>query len=66
MATFSMKWLNNYFKPTPKKWRLFGDSLLLSCIGVVNYVSSDPVLLKIVVSGMIAGKFISNIFSEKK
>lgn len=59
-----MKLLDKYWKPTPKKWRLFGDSLLVSCMGAVNYVATDHTMLRIVVTGMIIGKFLSNLSTE--
>lgn len=58
--------LTDYYKPTPAKWRKFGDSLLLGCLGVINYVSVDVTTLRIVVTCMILSKFITNFFTEDK
>ncbi len=64
--------LNNYYKPTPKKWRQFGDFLLLMipvCVGIIQsapnldetqkywFLSGCTVFLTI-------GKFITNLFKD--
>jgi len=64
--------INNYYKPTPKKWRQFGDFLLLMipvCIGVIQnapnltedekywWLAGCSVTLTI-------GKFITNLFKD--
>lgn len=72
--------LNKYYaKPTHKKWRKIGDSLLYGCgaIGASGLFAFDEIKqifdeheLKIIigfvlVSGFL-GKFISNFFKEEK
>ena len=68
--------INNYFKATPKKWRVIGDSLLAVSVFITeNALSSlqsgqataDEVLW--VARGAIAigviGKFLTNFFKEE-
>jgi hypothetical protein len=68
----------NYWKPTPKKWRKIGDSLLavatvLSIGGLWQFDNLkdvfSPVELKIMIvssilSGVV-GKFLTNFFKEE-
>lgn len=70
--------LKNYYKPTPKKWRQIGDSIL--AVGV--FVTSggllafdklslifEPKELKIIICIAlilgVSGKFITNFFKEE-
>ena len=71
--------INNYFHPTPKKVRIFGDSIL----AVSTFVTSGGLLafdqlkdiftpheLKIIIGCAFAagviGKYVSNFFKEEK
>jgi hypothetical protein len=63
--------LNNlsegYSKPTPKKWRKLGDSLLAVSTTISTYAIVEDMkwlALSTVVLGA-AGKFLSNFFSEE-
>lgn len=69
---------NNYWKPTPKKWRKIGDSLLavatlLSVGGLWQFDSLKEIFsaeeLKFMIIGSIvlgvAGKFLTNFFKEE-
>lgn len=72
-----MKSLKNYYKPTPKKWRKLGDALL-ACAGLIGgggILAYDqlkdlytPKELKMFIGVAlvvgIAGKFITNFFTE--
>lgn len=58
--------LKSYFLPTPKRLRIFGDSLaaagtLGASIAVLN---GHPIAGTIVMIVAVAGKFISNFFTE--
>ena len=56
----------NYFKPTPKRFRVLGDSLASASVFVSTYgVLNDMKQMAIVVlvSGWV-GKFLTNFFSE--
>lgn len=58
--------LKEYFKPTPKRLRVFGDSLaaagtLGASIAVLN---GYPIVGTIIMIVAVIGKFISNFFSE--
>ena len=63
-AKFGFK---NYFKPTPKKIRIFGDSLaaastLAASLTVMN--GSPNIGTAILITGWV-GKFISNFFTDE-
>jgi flagellar motor component MotA len=74
-----MKTLKNYYKPTPKKWRKLGDALL-ACAGVVGgggilaydslkelYTPKElKLMIGIALVVGIAGKFLSNFFTDEK
>ena len=58
---------NQYFKPTPKRLRVFGDSLaaagtLGASIAVLN---GHPVAGTTILIVAVIGKFISNFFTEE-
>jgi len=70
--------MNNYWKPTPKKWRKIGDSLLavatlLSIGGLWQFDNLkdlfSPEELKYMIIGSIVlgvvGKFLTNFFKEE-
>ena len=57
-----------YFKPTPKRIRIFGDSLaaagtLGASIAVLN---GHPVAGTIIMGAAVVGKFISNFFTDEE
>lgn len=59
--------LKSYFKPTPKRLRVFGDSLaaagtLGASIAVLN---GHPVAGTTIMVVAVVGKFISNFFTEE-
>ena len=57
----------NYFKPTPKKWRKLGDALLATSTTVAGFAIVEDykwVALTAVLIGAI-GKFLSNFFTEE-
>ena len=64
MAKFGFK---HYFKPTPKRIRIFGDSLAASAVFFASYaaINGMPVLGTIVLLSGWAGKFISNFFTDE-
>lgn len=56
-----------YFEPTPKRVRVFGDSLAAAgtfgaSIAVLN---GHPIVGTIVICAAVLGKFISNFFTEE-
>lgn len=58
--------LKSYFLPTPKRLRVFGDSLaaagtLGASIAVLN---GHPIAGTVIMIVAVAGKFISNFFSD--
>ena len=64
MATPSLK---SYFKPTPKRFRVLGDSLasasvMVSTYAIVNDMKSVAIL--VLASGWL-GKFITNFFTDE-
>lgn len=59
--------LKSYFKPTPKRLRVFGDSLaaagtLGASIAVLN---GHPIAGTVIMVVAVIGKFISNFFSDE-
>jgi len=63
-----MKALENYYKPTPKKWRIIGDSIqdiAIAAGSIVAMVAAPPawVPVGILILGRI-GKIITNFASE--
>ena len=56
--------LSNYFKPTPKKLRIFGDTLLTLSLTASTYsaaMENKMVAIIVMIVG-VAGKFITNMF----
>lgn len=55
--------LKPYFSPTPKRIRIFGDSLAAASIMIAGLNISDPTVMLIcaIVGGL--GKFLSNFFT---
>lgn len=61
-----MKW-SNYFKPTPKRVKVLGDSLAASAmfIATITMVSGyEKIAIGVAVTGMV-GKFLSNFFADE-
>jgi hypothetical protein len=61
-----MKW-SNYFKPTPKRFRVLGDSLAASSTFAASLsIAADQkwVGIAIIVCGW-AGKMLTNFFAEE-
>ena len=56
-----------YFEPTPKRIRVFGDSLAAAgTFGAgIAVLNGHPILGTIVMGAAIVGKFISNFFTEE-
>lgn len=59
--------LKEYFQPTPKRLRVFGDSLaaagtLGASIAVLN---GHPIAGTVIMVVAVVGKFISNFFTEE-
>ena len=59
--------MNNYYEPTPKKWRKLGDSLLaVSTLITASAISQDNAnLAYISLAFGIVGKFLTNFFSDE-
>ena len=56
----------NYYSPTPKKWRKLGDALLgvsTTITGFAIYENEKWIALTALVLGVI-GKFLTNFFGE--
>lgn len=64
MSKFS--W-SSYFKPTPKRFRVFGDSLAAAATfgASVVVLNGNPIAGSIIMIIGVAGKFISNFFSDE-
>ena len=59
--------LKNYFMPTPKRFRILGDSLasasvFISSFAIINH--HETLGIFVLVSGWV-GKFITNLFTDE-
>ncbi len=57
---------SKYYKPTPKKWRKFGDSLLAVSTFISAYAMTKDIQW-IALTGLgigVIGKFLTNFFTE--
>jgi hypothetical protein len=64
MAKASIK---SYFQPTPKRFRILGDSLASASVMVSSYAivnDMKQVALLVLVSGWV-GKFLTNFFTDE-
>ena len=59
--------LKEYFKPTPKRIRVFGDSLAAAGTFGASIVilNGHPLMGTIIMGLAVVGKFISNFFSDE-
>jgi hypothetical protein len=60
--------LKSYFKPTPKRLRVFGDSLAAAgTFGAsVAILNGHPMAGTVIMIISVVGKFISNFFSDEE
>ena len=61
------KMKQNYWHPTPKKWRKLGDALLAvstAITGFAMYENAKWVALTALITGVV-GKFLTNFFTEE-
>lgn len=58
--------MNSYYKPTPKKWRKLGDSLLAVSLFAATYAWSKDKETVMMISFIIGaiGKFLTNFFTN--
>jgi hypothetical protein len=59
--------MKSYYGPTPKKWRKFGDALLgvsTTITGFAIFEETKWLAITALAIG-VAGKFLSNFFSEE-
>lgn len=66
MSKLKFGW-KDYFKPTPKRIRVFGDSLAAAgTFGAgVAVLNGHPIVGTVVIVLSVLGKFISNFFTEE-
>ena len=60
--------LKSYFMPTPKRFRVLGDSLASASVFISSYAilnDMKSIAVAVLVSGW-AGKFLTNFFAEEK
>ena len=57
--------LKNYFEPTPKRFRVLGDSIAAMSLFVAGLNIDNPKLM--LISGICGavGKFVTNFFAEE-
>jgi len=60
--------ISHYNKPTPKKWRILGDTLLsVSAFITAEAISHDVNWLGYTALGIgVVGKFLTNFFAEEE
>lgn len=56
----------HYFKPTPKRIRIFGDSLAAASVlgASISILNGHPLMGTIMMAAGWTGKFISNFFTD--
>ena len=62
-----IKW-SNYFKPTPNRIKILGDSLAAGSLfvaGLAIVSGYEKIAIGVAISGWV-GKFISNFFTDEK
>lgn len=58
--------MKNYYKPTPRKWRKLGDSLLaVSVLAVPAEAYGYSFLAGFIFVTGVVGKFLTNFFKEE-
>jgi hypothetical protein len=65
--TKKMKW-SNYFKPTPKRLRILGDSFAVASTftATLSIVTDHQWLAVFIIISGWTGKFITNFFAEEE
>ena len=66
MPTWNFDMKQNYYNPTPKKWRKLGDALLAASTtitGFAIYEDAKWVAITALTLGVV-GKFLTNFFGE--
>ena len=63
-----MKLLNNYYAPTPKKWRKIGDALLAVALyaQTQEFLTGYTTLMQAISILGLVGKFLTNFFAEEE
>ncbi len=58
--------LKGYFQPTPKRFRILGDSIAAASLFIASQNLDNPKLM--IISGVVGavGKFITNFFTDGK
>jgi hypothetical protein len=57
--------LKNYFAPTPKRFRVIGDSIAAASLFIAGLNIDHPKLMLIIGVAGAVGKFITNFFAEE-
>lgn len=57
--------LKNYFKPTPKRFRVIGDSIAAASLFVAGLNLDHPKLMLLIGVLGAVGKFVTNFFAEE-
>jgi hypothetical protein len=57
--------LKNYFSPTPKRFRVIGDSIAAASLFIAGLNIDHPKLMLIIGVAGAVGKFITNFFAEE-
>lgn len=58
--------LNGYFKPTPKRFRVLGDSLAAMSLFIAGLNLDNPKIMLISGIAGAVGKFVTNFFVDDK
>jgi hypothetical protein len=57
--------LKNYFEPTPKRFRVLGDSIAAMSLFIAGLNIDNPKLMLISGIAGAVGKFVTNFFAEE-
>ena len=57
--------LKSYFKPTPKRFRILGDSIAAASLFIAGLNLDHPKLMLISGIAGAAGKFVTNFFGDE-
>jgi hypothetical protein len=65
MQTNKRPRLKSYFKPTPKRFRILGDSIAAASLFIAGLNLDHPKLMLISGIAGAAGKFVTNFFGDE-
>jgi hypothetical protein len=58
--------LKRYFEPTPKRFRVLGDSIAAASLFIAGLNLDNPTLMLVCGIAGAAGKFVTNFFTDEE